>query len=217
MFLHRYRTEGMAFEIPKEHTNLAMRGKFTVDTYELPERTLIKRHLSSAAAVLELGGCIGVVSCVINRVLAHPRRHVVIEGNPNVIDVLKRNRDSNGCSFHIQHGVVSCGRHPKMSVGHVADCNQLAGTGVEVPAFSIEHLERVHALTFDTLVMDIEGGEYDVLRENTCHLPRLRAAIIEFHPTLIGEAKTVELYHLLARTGFRKIDEILGVQAWVRG
>jgi hypothetical protein len=40
VFLRRYHTEGMAFEIPREHTNLAMRGKFTADSYELPERVL---------------------------------------------------------------------------------------------------------------------------------------------------------------------------------
>jgi len=43
IFLQRYHTEGMTFDIPKEHTTLAMRGKFTADTYELPERILIKR------------------------------------------------------------------------------------------------------------------------------------------------------------------------------
>ena len=64
--------------------------------------------------------------------------------------------------------------------------------------------------------MDIEGGEYDVLRENSDHLPRLRVAIIEFHPMLIGEASTNESFHLLSQAGFRKIDEMLTVQAWVR-
>lgn len=58
-----------------------MRGKFTADSYELPGRVLAKRYLSPMATVLELGGCIGVVSCVINRVLQQPRRHVVVEGN----------------------------------------------------------------------------------------------------------------------------------------
>ena len=199
IFLQRYHTEGMTFDIPKEHTTLAMRGKFTADTYELPERILIKRHVSPTATVLELGGCIGVVSCVINRILAQPRHHVVVEGNPDVIDVLKLNRDSNGCLFHIRHGVVSCKRHPKISVGCAVDSNQLACTGVEVPALSIEHLEHAHELAFDTLVMDIEGGEYDVLRENADRLPHLTVAIIEFHPTLIGEASTNQLFHLLSQ------------------
>jgi hypothetical protein len=62
VFLRRYHTEGMAFEIPRDHTNLAIRGKFTADSYELPERVLAKRYLSPMATVLELGGCIGVVS-----------------------------------------------------------------------------------------------------------------------------------------------------------
>jgi FkbM family methyltransferase len=206
----------MTFEIPREDTDLAMRGKFTADTYELPERVLAKRYLRSTAAVLELGGCIGVVACVINRMLQQPRRHVVVEGNPSIVPVLKHNRDLNGCAFQIVHGVVTQSAQPRMSVGLVMDSNQLADTGIEVPALSIEYLERIHALRFDTLVMDIEGGEYNVLHENSNRLPSLNTAIIEFHPWLIGEAKTAELYRLLSEAGLRKASEMSSTQAWVR-
>src|SRR5262249_50614366 len=123
VFLGRYHSEGMTFEIPKEHTDLAMRGKFTADTYELPERALAKRHLPPTATVLELGGCIGVVACVINHILQQPRRHVVVEGNPSIIPVLKRNRDLNGCAFQIVHGVVTQSPQPRMSVALVMDSN----------------------------------------------------------------------------------------------
>jgi FkbM family methyltransferase len=216
VFLGRYRTEGMTFEIPKEHTDLAMRGKFTADTYELPERVLAKHYLPPTAAVLELGGCIGVVACVINHVLQQPRRHVVVEGNPSIIPVLKRNRDLNGCAFQIVHGVVTQSPQPRMSVGLVMDSNQVANTGVEVPALSIEYLESTYAMRFDALVMDIEGAEYNVLRENANHLPSLNTAIIEFHPWLIGEARTAQLYRLMSEAGLRKVDEMLSTQVWLR-
>jgi FkbM family methyltransferase len=216
LFLGRYRTEGMTFEIPKEHTDLAMRGKFTADTYELPERVLAKRYLPTTATVLELGGCIGVVSCVINRVLQQPCRHVVVEGNPSVIPALKRNRDLNGCAFQIVHGVVTQSLRPRMSVGLVMDSNQLVNNGVEVPALSIECLEGKYTLRFDALVMDIEGGEYNVLHENSDRLASLSAAIIEFHPDLIGEARTAQLYRLMSDAGLRKVDEMLTTQAWIR-
>jgi FkbM family methyltransferase len=216
IFLHRYRTNGMTFEIPKALTDLAMRGKFTADTYELPERVLAKRHLPPASTVLELGGCIGVVSCVVNRVLQNPSRHLVVEGNSGVIPVLQRNRDVNQCAFRIVHGVVTRVSQPRMSVGMVMDSNQLAANGVEVPALSIEDLENAHGMRFDALVMDIEGGEYRLLQENSERLLSLNAAIIEFHPGLIGESKTAELYQLLAGAGLHKVDEMLTTQAWLR-
>jgi FkbM family methyltransferase len=206
----------MKFEIPREHTDRAMRAKFTADTYELPERVLAKRYLPPTAVVLELGGCIGVVACVINRMLQQPRRHVVVEGNPSIITTLKRNRDLNECSFQIAHGVVTRSPQPRMSVGLMMDSNQLANTGVEVPALSIEHLESMHSLRFDTLVMDIEGAEYSVLNENSKLLPSLNTAIIEFHPWLIGNIKTGQLYRLMSEAGLRKVDEMSSTQAWVR-
>jgi FkbM family methyltransferase len=214
--LGRYRTEGMTFEVPKDHTDLAMRGKFAVDTYELPERVLVKRCLPSTASVLELGGCIGVVSCVLNRHLEQPERHIVVEGNPSIIPTLTRNRDFNRCAFQIVHGVVTRRRQPRMTVCSVMDSNQLAGSGVEVPALSIERLETTYGLQFDALVMDIEGGEYDLLQENPGLLPNLNAAIIEFHPGLLGEEKTTQLYQALTDAGLAKVDEILTTQAWVR-
>jgi FkbM family methyltransferase len=216
VFLRRYRTEGMTFEIPKEHTDLAMRGKFTVDTYELPERVLAKRHLPRTATILELGGCIGVVACVINHLLQQPRRHVVVEANPSIIPTLRRNRDLNGCAFQIVHGAVTHRSQPRMSVGKVMDSNQLANIGVEVPALSIESLESTHSLRFDALVMDIEGGEYNLLHENCDRLSSLNAAIIEFHPDLVGEAKTGQLYQLMNDAGLRKVDQMLTTSAWLR-
>jgi FkbM family methyltransferase len=216
IFLRRYRTEGMMFEIPKQYTDLAMRGKFTADTYELPERVLAKRNLNPRATVLELGGCIGVVSCVINRMLKEPHRHVVVEGNPKIIRTLKRNRDFNRCAFHVVHGVVTEHPRARMLVDGLMDSNQLGGNGVEVPVLSIDYLETQHAMKFDTLVMDIEGGEFELLRENASRLRTINTAIIEFHEDLIGQTNTEQLYQLLSDAGLCKTDELLTTQVWLR-
>jgi predicted O-methyltransferase YrrM len=42
--------------------------------------------------VLELGGCLGVVSCSINTLLRDPSRHVVVEANPKLLAYLYENR-----------------------------------------------------------------------------------------------------------------------------
>ena len=76
-----YLTDGLTFEVPREHTTRQMRGRFAVDTYERPERTLVSKYLPPRATVLELGGCIGVVSCTVNRMLDRPDKHVVVEAN----------------------------------------------------------------------------------------------------------------------------------------
>jgi hypothetical protein len=95
LWCKRYRTEGLSFEIPREQTTRAMRGRFAFDTYELPERELIRKYLPSNARVLELGGGIGVVSCLTNSLLRDKHAHVVVEANPLLIPFLESNRDLN--------------------------------------------------------------------------------------------------------------------------
>ncbi|MFN9954652.1 MAG: FkbM family methyltransferase, partial [bacterium] len=53
---------------------------------------------------------------------------------------------------------------------------------VEVPGKTIEQLEKEHGLRFDTLIMDIEGGELTFLRENRNWLKQIRTLFIEVHP-----------------------------------
>jgi FkbM family methyltransferase len=133
-----------------------------------------------------------------------------------MIPILQRNREFNACHFQIEHGILTRTPQARISVCLMMDSNQLAHDGVDVPVLCIEDLESKYTLRFDTLVMDIEGGEYNVLHENVARLSDLKAAIIEFHPGLIGAAKTRELYRLLSDAGLLKVDEILTTQAWLR-
>jgi FkbM family methyltransferase len=148
--------------------------------------------------------------------LKEPHRHVVVEGNPKIIRTLKRNRDFNRCAFHVVHGVVTEHPRARMLVDGLMDSNQLGGNGVEVPVLSIDYLETQHAMKFDTLVMDIEGGEFELLRENASRLRTINTAIIEFHEDLIGQTNTEQLYQLLSDAGLCKTDELLTTQVWLR-
>jgi hypothetical protein len=69
LFINKYRTDDCSFVIPKKYTSLYERGKAFMFGYEAPERMLIKKYLPRNASVLEMGGCIGIVSCVINKII----------------------------------------------------------------------------------------------------------------------------------------------------
>jgi len=97
-----YRTEGMVFVVPRSLMKRAHRARFFYDVHELDERELVKRWLPDDATVLELGACLGVVSCVINRQLADPTRQISVEPNPQLQEVLRRNRDANRAHFAIR-------------------------------------------------------------------------------------------------------------------
>src|SRR5579884_4280578 len=66
----RFRADGCVFEIPRTVTTRAYRSCFLLDDYEVDERQLIPRFVRSDDRVLELGACLGIVSCITNRLLS---------------------------------------------------------------------------------------------------------------------------------------------------
>ena len=191
LFEGDYRVDGMVFHIPREHTPITVRGRFMAGTYEEAERQLAMRHLPRDATVLELGGCIGVLSCTINRRLAAPRRHIVLEAHPALPIVLERNRDANGCSFAARQAVLSRRDDVRFSSVNLTDGRVVASGGISVPTVTLEELERDTGLSFDALVMDIEGGEAEVIDENPAWFDRLKFLLVELRR------------RLSARMGFR--------------
>ena len=77
--------------------------------YEEPERDALKEFLDPDLPVIELGACLGVISCLTNRRLRQPEKHVVVEANPTLVPMIEQNRERNGCRFRIVNAAVSYG------------------------------------------------------------------------------------------------------------
>src|SRR5580692_1992408 len=88
----RFRADGCTFAIPKDVTTMKYRACFLQGTYEHEERELIRQWIKPTDRVIELGACLGIVSCVTNKLLADKSRHVVVEANPFCIPSLYRNK-----------------------------------------------------------------------------------------------------------------------------
>ena len=216
VFCKQYRTAGLTFEIPVEHTTRAMRGRFAADTYELPERELILKYLPSESRVLELGGCIGVVSCTINGLLRDREAHVVVEANPFLIPFLERNREVNGAKFSVEHCVVSRDSRATLNIAANIDGSRRGEHGLPIPTRTFEYLEKHHQIQFDTLVMDIEGAESEFLLENRAILERMQLIVIEFHPGALGETQVGVLREVLIGCGLEKVDQRLTTEVYRR-
>jgi len=115
--------DGCRLTVPKEQTTRMFRASFFNGSYEASERQLVRAFVCPNDVVLELGACIGVVSCMTNKILADKSRHVVVEGNPFCIPTLHRNRELNQCGFTVENCAVSSQRdatfyfHPVCIVG----------------------------------------------------------------------------------------------------
>jgi FkbM family methyltransferase len=213
----RYRFRDCSFDVPVEYTGRVDRGHFALGTYEKAECDVIVKVVNEDCAVLELGGCIGVVSCVTNRLLRGSSRHVVVEANPHLIPYITRNRDRNGCQFKIENCVITFQPDVEFFVGETMMLGSIcrkSGPPIRVKGLTVSELELRHCVSFDTVIMDIEGGEYDLIRENGDFFSRMRNVILENHPEVVGRSRIVEYESLLIAAGFKRTFDVGQVTAW---
>jgi FkbM family methyltransferase len=187
--------------------------------YEADERALIKKFLRPEDTVLELGGCLGVVSCTTNQLLRDRSRHVVVEANPLLIPWLFRNRELNNSNFLVEHCAV--GKPPEVtfyihSTSVVDGSSQRkSGRAVRLPCRSISELNERYG-PFSTLIMDVEGSEYDVLEAAPALLKNYRLAVIEFHEWAIGAKKLARCKEILTAAGLQLVGKSSDTEAWQR-
>lgn len=188
------------------------KGGFTSASYEAAERKAIAQYLDPALPVVEFGGAVGVVACLTNRKLVDPRRHVVVEANPQLIPLLTANRDANGCGFEILHRMVGYGSPESVFFANSRDF--LASTAVEVAPSAIwqdvrlatvglSEIVSTHGFDKISLICDIEGGEADLLANEAAILRRHVAwLVMEVHPWALGRDGANALLDQLEELGF---------------
>ena len=190
----------------------SMKLELLTGRYERPERDAARRHIRAEWPVVELGGCIGVVACITNKLLKHAEAHVVLEANPLAIPYLKSNRDSNHCSFKILNRALAYGSEtvtfqPTLNFWG----NSLGHNGgqppVTVPAIQLGQILHDEGFEKYALICDIEGYEFELVMQEPDALSKAALIILEVHPHMIGEDKVKTLLSKLADMGFKTIDQ----------
>ena len=214
-----FRADGCTFAIPKHLTSLAYRSCFFDRSYEAEERELVRALVKPDDRVLELGACLGIVSCVTNKLLRDNSRHVVVEGNPFCIPSIHRNRELNHCGFLTENCAVSSQRdvtfylHPVYIVGGTTQ--RQSGRPILVPGRSLLELEEKYG-PFSALIMDVEGSELEVLAASGEALKKYRLVIVELHDWAIGVEGVGRCRAILEQSGLRQVKRAGLTEAWER-
>jgi len=207
--------EGCSFSLDSPAITTESKGKFMFDQYERPEREAVRRFVDPGLPVVEFGGSIGVVSCLTNRKLRDPRRHVVVEANPELVPLLLRNRDRNRCRFTVLARLVAYGRKEAPFYANSANFVIGSATAREAgPCVDVSNVETINLRSileqecFDrcTLICDIEGGESELFRhESEIVNERVTTLILEVHEWSIGKERVGELLKRIADLGFETV------------
>lgn len=208
--------EGRRFVAPRAIVSDAVRCRMLLGRYEWPEREMLRRHLHPSQPVLELGGGLGIVASLINRRLGHPERHVVLEPNPRVLPVIEANRRSSQARFTIVHGALAyTGTVAGLRFGEDVLSTTVGGEpagDVQVPAITVSALLDRFAWNECVLVMDIEGGEVDLVRHEAAVLARRASMIImEDHPMWVPAETRRAMFDALLGAGFEPVERCVDV------
>jgi FkbM family methyltransferase len=155
--------------------------------YEHDERTLISRYLPKNLDCIELGASIGYISRHILNQLEPGCRLVAVEAATRQFELLKTNtrRFIESGRLTVFHKAISYG--PEEEIEFHSCENHLLSSLAKDPN-EMDSIEMVAALKLDaieesrkkhSLVVDIEGAEYDMIRN--ADFTHTRCIIIELH------------------------------------
>lgn len=198
--------EGLTFSVGNALITTREKGLIYLGLHESDEIALVHRYLDPGLPVIELGGGIGVVSCIINRKLAHPCDHIVCEANPDLIPTLETNCRINQCEFQIRNVALAYGG-PEIALtidSFVA--SRLGGVGqrqVQVATTTFARLLEKSGFGRINLVADIEGAEVHLVeQEGTLVSQRVQTLILETHPHFAGVERTARMLAAIESLGF---------------
>jgi FkbM family methyltransferase len=216
----RFKADGCVFIIPKNITTFEFRACFLTRAYEADERMLVQKYILQDDGVLELGACLGIVSCITNKLLRNPSRHLVVEANPYCIPAIHRNRNLNQAGFLVENCAIS----NQVEVSFFINPTYITGStkenssevSVRLPGRSLHELTARYG-PFSVLIMDIEGSELEILESSLDTLQRFRLVIIELHDWVIGAEGVNRCRAILQQSGFRIVESSFITEAWIRG
>lgn len=165
-------------------------------TYEDVERYFIKKYLPTEAFVIELGASIGVISCHILE--KKPVRLISFEAVEKWAQVARETLNLNfkdPIPFEVVQLAIGAVGQSHVIFNSSSKDNlggQISSTPTDismiVPAISLFDLNRIYNVPHGAwLIMDIEGMEWDIIKNQSDALGKYDGVIVECHKTMDDE------------------------------
>jgi len=199
--------KGAVFSGPRDMVSRMKKGKYEKEEIGL----LNKMKFTSDDVVLELGGCLGVVSVITNKRLHKLSggipKHKVVEANPELLSILKENKSKNKATFDIVHGLVSLdsdGSFYAYDKAVAGSAHRLDNKEKNKREYKVPVLHPSIFADTTVLIMDIEGGELQALQEILPLCPKIRLIMVEIHEFLMYKGFGEKVETLLRSNQFKR-------------
>jgi FkbM family methyltransferase len=196
---------GIRMEIPEPIATPRICEALRKGGYEGCEVLAFEELARPGDSILEVGAGLGFLTSYMAR---DPRTHRIaaFEADSRLLAVAQRTCALNGVNVALFHaavgrrsGVAEFALHPDFwaSSTETWDGAQL----VDVPMIALDSCLNEHKP--NVLVLDVEGGEYDLLPN--ADLRDLDVVVVELHPWQSDPARTEALFASLAKRGYRHV------------
>jgi len=188
--MEKYNTFGLEININDDKLlNADLKNRLKKSVWEKDEAESAK-YIDPNSSVLELGGCLGIVSLLVNKKLNNPHKHIVLEPNPRLIPFMETIKADNDGQYEIVNAFLSTSEetrdfslHPNHIMG--GQLGKRSGfETIQCKGVTMSALEEKYNTTFNTIIMDIEHGEYDLFTKgffNKESIKNINFLMIELH------------------------------------
>ena len=202
-----YKYKGFEFRADREMGNRMLNNNYEKEEIKIITSVIDKNELKNLK-VLELGGCLGVVSTITNYFLSNKKNHVIIEANPELIKYLEFNKDRNNCLFHIENYFISnkpgstyFKAYDKLVAGsaHRKDNLEKNQRTYLIKNVTLDSLVKKYDI-FDFIIMDIEGGELEFLYQNIEYIKNnVKYLMVEIHEFLMYKHFQIQCINVIIK------------------
>lgn len=222
-FRSRFMTEmrycGLRVPIDGPQVIRPIKDELFAGRYETPEIEALKQVLRQGDRILEVGVGIGVVSAI----AAKQMPDAVIEAyeaNPELMGPIRKLHDMNGISsIRLVNAVLEQSPKAPTRPFHIhwsfAESSLIPTAGsvrsVDVPTEDFNR--KLSDFRPDVLVVDIEGGEAELL--TGADLSGIRALVLELHPAVLSEAQIAGIRKTCDQAGLIRRPDLDAAQVTV--
>lgn len=177
-----------------------VRGEF-----EGGELKPLRMHLVADDRVFEVGTGIGFITLFCAKLVGEANVFTY-EANPESKRYIVENFQLNSLEPVLTIGFLT--ESGEKSVRFFAEpeiwsssAEQRSANGCELQVPTVRLSSELAKVQPTFLIVDIEGGEYDLFRQMS--FDGIRKIVVELHPQIIGEQKSQEVRQMIERHGFR--------------
>lgn len=180
-----------------------IRGYIARGKYEAEERELIFEHLSEQDIVLEVGAGMGYISCVCASILKDKDRLYAYEANPKLAEIIEQNKRLNNVEFHSRNALLGTfdGKVDFYIPEDFWGASMKPLPNARRVEIDVQHIDKAMSeIQPSFLIMDIEGGEVDVLP--SMNLSSVNTICLEVHPHKTELEQIRKMFSFLLSEGF---------------